>query len=119
MASLTYMGLMPPRTASAAIPLVELVSGRNLSSDVHAHRLAFPVLHQLLFPKVPVHELLCELDAVVVEHGRIRLEPAVERHRDGPRTAEDFRVLDRDVVADRIGADRRETLNEMQRFAVI
>ena len=41
-----------------------------------------------------------------------------ERHRDGPRPREDIRIVDRRLVADRVGIDHRVALGHAQRVAV-
>ncbi len=76
------------------------------------------MLHQLLLAQVPVHELFREVDAREVEQLDLRLEPAIDRHRDRPRAREHFRVLDRRLVAQRIRRDRREALDDVQGIAV-
>jgi len=98
--------------------LVETIARRNLARDVHDDGLPFPVLDQLLLPKMPVHELFRELHARIIDDRRIRLQAAIERHGDRPRTREDLRIFDRDFVTDGIGADRGIPLHKVQRVAM-
>src|SRR4029077_15047288 len=85
---------------SSAEPLIETVARRDLAGDVDRHGLALPVLHQLLFPQVAVHELLDELVAAELEELHVRLDAPVERHGDPPRPREHVGIFDRHVVLD-------------------
>src|SRR5262249_27489077 len=92
---------------STSVPFVQFVARRNFAGDIYAHRLAFPVLDELLFSKTPVHEFFRKLDARIIEHGRVRFQPSIERHRNRPGLGERLRIVDRHFVANRIGRDRR------------
>ena len=72
------------------------------------------MLDQLLPPEIPVQELLHELDAAVLEELHVRLQTAIERHRDSPGAREDFRILDRHFVVDGVRCNRREAFDEVQ-----
>ena len=65
--------------------------------------------------EMAVHQLLGELDALVLDELRVLLETAVERHADLPRPRVQLRILDgRFVAASRRGR-RRVPLDDMQR----
>ena len=59
-----------------------------------------------LLPQMPVHQLLRELDALVFHQLHVRLTASIERHADLPRPREDFRILDRGLVLQRVRVDR-------------
>src|SRR5215217_5695881 len=101
-----------------SVPVVQTLARWDLAGDVYDDRLAFPVLDQLLLPQMAVHELFGEFHARIIDDRRIRLEPAIEGHGDRPRTREHFGIFDRHFVADCISADRRITLDKMQRVAM-
>ena len=71
-----------------------------------------------LLPQVPVHQILDELDAPEFQHLRVRLDAPVERHAHLPGPRKHLRILDRDLVVQRLGAARREALHHVQRVAV-
>ena len=65
-----------------------------------------------------LQELFGKLYATVLQHLHVELETPIERHRDPPGAREDVGILDRDLVLNGIGGDRREPLLKPQRFAV-
>src|SRR5881397_34010 len=99
---------------SPSIPFIQLFPRRNLARDVHDNGVPLPALHQLLLAKIAIEELFDKLDAAVLEELHIRLQPAIEGHRDLPRPREDFRIFDRHFVADGVRRDRREAFDQMQ-----
>src|SRR4029077_18666711 len=90
-----------------AVPLIEAVTRRYFASDVNRHVLAFPVLHQLLLAKTPVHELLDEFIAAKVEKLHVRFHPTVERHGDPPRPRKNLRIFDGHFVPNDVSRHRR------------
>src|SRR5437773_1637600 len=91
-----------------------MIASWNFASDVNDHRLAFPVLHQLLLANMSIQKLLCKIDAGIFHELSIGLQAAVERHRNPPRPRESIGVLDRDFVMNGIGRHRREALSKVE-----
>src|SRR5690606_30503861 len=67
-------------------------------------------LFDRILQELPVQQRLGELDAVVFEKLRIRLDAPVERHTDRPRLREHDRIVDRGLVLHVILVDQREAL---------
>src|SRR5688572_388021 len=98
--------------------IVHSVSGRDNPGDVDSHRLALPLLHQLLPSEVAEYRFLDELRTSELHDLCVRFEPAVDRHADLPRTGEHFRIFDRGLVTERITADRRVPFDHVEGIAV-
>src|SRR5687768_3406613 len=58
--------------------------------------------------EMTVHELFRKLDTLVFHELHVGIAAAVERHADGPRFREYFRVLDGGLVLQRVGVDGGE-----------
>src|SRR6476659_519926 len=68
--------------------------------------------------KLPVQQLLHELDALVFEDRRVLFEAAIQRHADLPGSGKDFRVFDRRLVHQVRAVDGRVTFDHVKRLAV-
>src|SRR5262245_51283583 len=88
---------------SPPVPVMELVAGWNLARDVDDHRFSLPPPNERLFADVPVQEFLRKLDAGILDELRVRLEAAIQRHRDLPGPREHLRILDGDLIPNGIG----------------
>src|SRR5438093_7407686 len=66
-----------------------------------------------------VHQLLDELDALVLEQLHVPLLPPVERHRDSPGPREDVGILDRGFVTQEVGTGGCVAFDDVQRVAVV
>src|SRR5262245_9708252 len=67
---------------------------------------------------VPRQERLLEFEALVRQHLRVFVQPAIQREADLPRRGEYVGILDRGLVSDVIGTDRGIALHHVQRVAV-
>src|SRR5262245_3807432 len=106
------------RAASPTVPVIELLTRRDLPRDVNDDGVSFPALHQLLLAQISVQELFDEFDAAILHELRVRLQAAIQRHGDSPRAGKGLRILDRHLIVDGVWADRREALDQVQRVAM-
>src|SRR5262249_25838810 len=101
--TVSFVDIVSASCALLPVPFKQPLAWRYLARDVNRHRLAFPVLHQLLLAQMSVQEFFREVDAGIVEELDVGLQPSIDRHRDRPRPCEDVRILDRRFVSQRVG----------------
>src|SRR5262245_66625214 len=58
---------------SPPVPVIELLTGRDLPRDVNDDGVALPALYQLLLAQIAKQELFDELDAAILHELRVRL----------------------------------------------